>query len=119
MDLGANRRGVDMGPSALRYAGLQKALAGLGHSGTDLGDLVVPGPEASDPGEPRARYLQKIVEVCGQLRDRVADAARAGALPLVLGGDHSLSVGTVSGVRRVHPGTGGIRSGERRVGEKC
>ena len=108
MDLGANRRGVDMGPSALRYAGLQKALAGLGHSVTDLGDLVVPGPEASDPGEPRARYLQKIVEVCGQLRDRVADAARAGALPLVLGGDHSLSVGTVSGVRRVHPGTGVI-----------
>jgi len=108
IDLGANRRGVDMGPSAMRYAGLHRALAGLGHTVSDLGDLVVPGPEASDPGDPRARYLRQIVDVCRELRERVAAAARAGSFPLVLGGDHSLSVGTVSGVRRVYPNTGVI-----------
>lgn len=106
IDLGANRRGVDMGPSALRYAGLQKALSDLGHTVADLGDLVVPGPEHSDPGHPSARYLKEIVEVCRELSRRVADVVKAGRVPLVLGGDHSLSVGTVSGVRQVHPNTG-------------
>ncbi len=108
IDLGANRRGVDMGPSAVRYAGLQQVLAELGHRVADGGNLIVPGPEASDPGDPRARYLPEIVRVCLALRQRVAGAARAGAVPVVLGGDHSLSVGTVGGIRQVHPGTGVI-----------
>lgn len=108
IDLGANRRGVDMGPSAVRYAGLQKALQDLGHSVADLGDLVVPGPEHSAVGDPGARYLDEIVAVCHELGRRVTDVVRAGRFPIVLGGDHSLSVGTVSGVRRVHPNTGVI-----------
>lgn len=108
IDLGANRRGVDMGPSALRYAGLQKALEQLGHSVKDLGDLVVPGPEHSDSGDPRARYLHEIVAVCRELGERVHSVAEAGGFPVVIGGDHSFSVGTVSGVRRVRPDTGVI-----------
>ena len=106
IDLGANRRGVDMGPSAIRYAGLQAALTRLGHRVVDLGNLVVPDPESRDPGDSRARYLAEIVAVCRELRERVAAVAQAGGFPLVLGGDHSLSVGTVAGVRRAHPQAG-------------
>ncbi len=106
IDLGANRRGVDMGPSALRYAGLQKALRELGHVVDDLGDLFVPGPEHGVVGDARARYLSEIVAVCRELARRVEDVVAAGRFPVVLGGDHSLSVGTVSGVRRVRPNTG-------------
>jgi len=108
MDLGANRRGVDMGPSAVRYAGLHGALQALGHRVTDLGNLVVPGPEHGPKGDPRAHYLSAIVAVCGELARRVADAVRAGSLPLVLGGDHSLSVGSIGGLRAVHPDAGVI-----------
>lgn len=108
IDLGANRRGVDMGPSALRYAGLQKSLESLGCSVADLGDLVVPGPEHSNVGNPRARYLDEIVAVCRELRGRVTDVMRYGKMPVVLGGDHSFSVGTVSGVRRHYPNAGVI-----------
>lgn len=108
IDLGANRRGVDMGPSALRYAGLQKALAALGHTVEDLGDLVVPHPEQSVVGSPRARYLHEIVQVVRELAQRVAAVVDAGRFPVVLGGDHSLSIGTMSGVRRVRPNTGVI-----------
>lgn len=108
IDLGANRRGVDMGPSALRYAGLQQALVDLGHTVDDLGDLFVPGPEHCVVGDPRARYLNEIVAVCRELARRVEQVAADGRFPVVLGGDHSLSVGTVSGVRRVRPNTGVI-----------
>lgn len=97
-----------MGPSALRYAGLQKELERLGHTVVDLGDLVVPGPEHSHAGDPRARYLDEIVSVCRELGRRVAEVAMAGRFPIVMGGDHSLSVGTVSGIRRVRPNTGVI-----------
>jgi len=106
IDLGANRRGVDMGPSALRYAGLQKALEALGHVVEDLGDLAVPVPEQSTAGNPRARYLHEIVQVARELADRVAAVVAAGRFPIILGGDHSLSIGTVSGVRRIRPNTG-------------
>lgn len=106
LDLGANRRGVDMGPSALRYAGLQAALAELGHTVTDLGNLVVPGPEEVAPGAANAQYLPAIVDVCKQLAHRVADVVSAGGVPLVLGGDHSLSVGSVGGLLNVQPEIG-------------
>lgn len=106
MDLGANRRGVDMGPSALRYAGLHGALGALGHHVTDQGNLVVPGPEHQPPGDHRARYLSAIVAVCQELSRRVADAVRQGCVPLVLGGDHSLSVGSIGGLRHIHPDAG-------------
>lgn len=108
IDLGANRRGVDMGPSAMRYAGIQKALESLGHEVEDLGDLVVPGPEQRVVGSPKARYLKEIVAVVRDLAQRVSEVVAAGRFPLVLGGDHSLSVGTVSGVRRIRPNTGVI-----------
>lgn len=108
IDLGANRRGVDMGPSALRYAGLQRELELLGHTVVDVGDLIVPGPEHREPGDPRARYLDEIVMVCRELAGRVSAVAEDGHFPIVMGGDHSMSVGTVSGVRRVHPNTGVI-----------
>lgn len=101
LDLGANRRGVDMGPSALRYAGLQTALTDLGHTVSDHGNLIVPGPEQSSAGPANARFLPAITDVCGQLADQVAAVAIEGGFPLVLGGDHSLSVGSIGGVLRV------------------
>ncbi|MBO8141276.1 MAG: arginase [Firmicutes bacterium] len=108
IDLGANRRGVDMGPSALRYAGLQAALEGLGRRVEDMGNLAVPNPEHSPAGDPNARHLPTIVAVLRDVATRVAETLRGGRLPLVLGGDHSLSVGTVGGVRAVHPDVGVI-----------
>lgn len=108
IDLGTNRRGVDMGPSALRYAGLQRELESLGHRVVDMGDLVVPGPEHREPGDPRARYLDAIVAVCRELAGRVSAVVEAGHFPIVMGGDHSMSVGTVSGVRRIRQNTGVI-----------
>lgn len=101
LDLGANRRGVDMGPSALRYAGLQSALSTLGHRVTDLGNLAVPGPEQTSKGSAQAQYLAAIVDVCRELATKVAEVVDQGAFPLVLGGDHSLSAGSVSGARRL------------------
>ena len=105
MDLGADRRGVDMGPSAIRYAGLDEAVGSLDVDCTDCGDLPVPRPEASDPeaGEPAAgttKFLAETETVCTRLGDEVAAAVEAGALPLVLGGDHSIAIGTVGGVAR-------------------
>jgi arginase len=97
LDLGAGRRGVDMGPSALRIAGLRERLERLGYQVTDAGDLAVTIPETADPGDPQAHYLPQIAEVAGVLAERVAEAMRAGAVPLVLGGDHSLSIGTIAG----------------------
>lgn len=97
LDLGAGRRGVDMGPSALRIAGLQERLERLGYRVTDAGDQAVPIPESADPGDPHAHYLPQIAEVAEALSLRVAEALREGAIPLVLGGDHSLSIGTIAG----------------------
>ncbi len=98
MDLGAGRRGVDMGPSAMRIAGLDRALAELGLKVVDDGDVAVPSPETRKPGDPKARYLSEIYHVCDRLRMRVRRALEAGDLPVVLGGDHSIAIGTVSGV---------------------
>ncbi|HEU4463514.1 MAG TPA: arginase, partial [Gemmatimonadota bacterium] len=100
LDLGAGRRGVDMGPSAIRIAGVRERLARLGYQVTDTGDVPVPIPESADPGDPKAHYLPQIAEVAGELADRVTTAMRAGAIPLVLGGDHSLSIGSIAGAAR-------------------
>jgi arginase len=97
LDLGAGRRGVDMGPSAIRIAGVRERLARLGYQVTDTGDVPVPIPESADPGDPKAHYLPQIAEVAAELAGRVAAALRAGAIPLVLGGDHSLSIGSIAG----------------------
>jgi arginase len=100
LDLGAGRRGVDMGPSAIRIAGVRERLERLGYKVIDTGDVPVPIPESADPGDPKAHYLPQIAEVANELADRVTDAMRASAVPLVLGGDHSLSIGSIAGAAR-------------------
>ena len=98
MDLGAGRRGVDMGPSAIRIAGLDAALRSLGFEVVDDGDVGVPAPETREPGDENARYLEPIYHVCNRLRLRVRRALEQGDVPVVLGGDHSIAIGTFSGV---------------------
>jgi arginase len=105
MDLGADRRGVDMGPSAIRYAGLADQIEDPGATCSDAGDIHVPRPEESDPdaGEPatgQAKFLDETGMVCRQLADEVAHAVDQGEFPLVLGGDHSIAIGTAGGVSR-------------------
>ena len=101
LDLGAGRRGVDMGPSAVRVAGLGKRLAALGYEVTDLGNIPVAQPEAvDDPGPGNARYLPQIAASCERLGELVAQTMAAGKTPLVLGGDHSIAIGTVAGLSR-------------------
>ncbi|HXP85460.1 MAG TPA: arginase [Bryobacteraceae bacterium] len=100
MDLGAGRRGVDMGPSALRIAGLNDKLAQLGYESQDLGNVQVDQPESSPAGAPKARYLTQIAHTCVRLAEIVERAASQGRTPLVLGGDHSCAVGTVAGMAR-------------------
>ena len=100
LDLGAGRRGVDMGPSAMRVADLQQRLSGLSYIVEDCGNIQVVQAESREPGNPHARYLPEIAETCRQLANLVEKAAGAGKFPLILGGDHSAGVGTVSGMSR-------------------
>src|SRR5258708_37804560 len=100
MDLGAGRRGVDMGPSALRVAGLHEKLTGLGYEVEDLGNVVVDQPESAPVGHPKARYLPQIAHTCSRLAEMVEHAEALGRFPLVLGGDHSAAIGTVGGMAR-------------------
>src|SRR5580704_17222907 len=100
MDLGAGRRGVDMGPSALRLAGLNEKLASLGYSVEDLGNVIVDQPEATPSGPVNARYLHQIAQTCARLAEIVERAADDGRVPQVLGGDHSEAIGTVAGLWR-------------------
>jgi len=97
LDLGSGRRGVDMGPSAIRYAGLERELEALGHTVTDTGNVEVTLPEIGAVGDPRLRYLDPIVETLDQLAGRVNRSLEAGRVPVVLGGDHSLALGSISG----------------------
>jgi len=98
IDLGAGRRGVDMGPSALRIAGLSRMLEDRGYTVREEGTVNASGPETSDPGETRTRFLSEISGVCRRSFDLVARGLADGALPLVVGGDHSISIGTVAAV---------------------
>jgi arginase len=101
MDLGADRRGVDMGPSAIRYARLKESLLALGVTTTnDHGNLNVPVPESASIDEASAKYLPIIRAVCEELAQLVERIVREGGFPLVLGGDHSIAIGTLSGVGR-------------------
>ena len=109
MDLGAVRRGVDMGPSAIRYAQLHEGLRALGISEiVDHGNLAVPDRELAGLGTADLRYLAIIRRVCDLLATTVEGAIRDGAFPLVLGGDHSIAMGTLAGLRRAHGDAPGV-----------
>ena len=110
MDLGADRRGVDMGPSAIRYGGLADRLERIGHTCTDEGNLTVPSPERHDPDAttPSAKYIDEVQTVCERLTARVEDVMATGHLPLVLGGDHSIAIGTARGVAPDPDGSTGV-----------
>jgi arginase len=98
LDHGAGRRGVGMGPSAIRIAGLHKALKRLGYNLTDLGDLSIPAPETQPEAEVNAKFLPLITRACQDIAEKVVDSLSAGAFPLVIGGDHSIAIGSISGV---------------------
>jgi len=106
MDLGAGRRGVGMGPSAIRIANVTQHLRGLGYDVADDGDVAVPSPEGRSHGPENCRYLSEIYHVCNRLRMRVARIVAAGATPLVLGGDHSIAIGTVAGIAEHYRASG-------------
>ncbi|HVC46951.1 MAG TPA: arginase [Terracidiphilus sp.] len=98
LDMGASRRGVDMGPSAIRVAGLEARLEALGHHVEDGGNITVEIAETQDFGSHNARYLNQIAETCTRTSQAVLQALESGQTPLVLGGDHSIAAGSVSGV---------------------
>ena len=98
MDLGADRRGVDMGPSAIRVAGLNERLAGLGYEVTDAGNIVVRNPEMMQITDRKLKYLPEIAAACQTLARQVESALEEGAIPIILGGDHSIAIGSVSGL---------------------
>jgi arginase len=110
LDLGQSRRGVDMGPSAVRVAGLEARLEELGHVVEDGGNVAVAIPEQKNAGDARAKYLKEITATCSEHAELVLKTLEAGKVPMVLGGDHSVAVGTVAGVaefyRRQHQRVG-------------
>jgi len=111
LDLGAGRRGVDMGPSALRIAGIGDQIAALGCTVVDKGDLPAPIPETQRPADARKKYVREIAKVCQRLRDIALKSLDAGALPLVLGGDHSLAAGSVAASAESVRGSAGLPLG--------
>ncbi len=108
MDLGQRRRGVDMGPSAVRYAGLQSKLEALGYTVTDGGNIYAPVVEEidDDPIDGLAHNVHSIVRVCTDVYHQVRDSLRAGETTVILGGDHSISLGSVSAAADVYPNVG-------------
>ena len=107
LDLGQGRRGVDMGPSAIRYAGLEERLTSLGYEVRDHGNVETAVPEATALRDERTRFLPEIIQTCERIAAKVVEEATAGAIPLVLGGDHSVALGTLGGLASAH-GSGGV-----------
>jgi arginase len=107
LDLGSGRRGVDMGPSAIRYAGLDARLVELGRKCRDLGNVETAVAEATEEGDELSRFLPQIKRTCERVADLVARAVDEGHVPVVLGGDHSVALGTLGGMSR-ELGTGGV-----------
>lgn len=108
MDLGADRRGVDIGASAIRYAGLNDQLRRLGYTVNDVGNIVVPQPESQPTDDSHLKYLEPILKASEDLANAVTAALQAGEFPLILGGDHSIALGSITGVARVHRDVGVI-----------
>ena len=107
LDLGQDRRGVDMGPSAIRYAGLSARLRELGFEVEDVGNVGTAVAEAIDPGDPKERFLAEIKATCEHVAELVERTVQNGSFPLVLGGDHSVALGTLWGLAAAH-GPGGV-----------
>src|SRR5256714_15405702 len=107
LDLGAGRRGVDMGPSAIRYAGLDQRITELGRECEDWGNVETAVAEATDVGDEQARFPPQIMEKCARVVSLVERAVAEEHLPLVLGGDHSVALGTLGGLARLR-GPGGV-----------
>ncbi len=107
LDLGQGRRGVDMGPSAIRYAGLDTRLTEIGRRVEDRGNVETAVAEAAEVGEPNARYLLPVLRTCERVAALVRRTAEAGAVPLVLGGDHSVAIGSIGGLAAAY-GSGGV-----------
>jgi len=108
IDLGQSRRGVDMGPSAIRYAGLEERLTEIGLHVSDRGNVVAPEPEALALADERARYLPEILDACAALAALVEESVREGSRPLVLGGDHAIAMGTLAGLAAAGGQPGGV-----------
>ncbi|AQQ51822.1 arginase [Planococcus lenghuensis] len=108
MDLGQNRRGVDMGPSAIRYAGVTERLESIGHTVTDEGDIQVSKRTGETSEGTNLRNLKAVTEASTALGDKVSSVAEAGSFPLVLGGDHSIAIGTLAGIGNRHKNLGVI-----------
>lgn len=108
IDLGADRRGVDIGPRAIRYAGLHEQLQRLGHGVHDMGNLAIPQADNQLIGKPRLKYLEPIVHASEELSQMVTNALETQEFPLILGGDHSIALGSIGGVARKHPQVGVI-----------
>lgn len=110
VDLGSDRRGVDMGPSAIRYSGLMKAIEDLGIKYRDLGNITVPVPESKDSGsyKGRPKYVREITQINKTLFNLVGQSLKAGNTPLVIGGDHSIATGTLLGVQSYYKNIGVI-----------
>jgi arginase len=102
LDLGAGRRGVDMGPSAFRVAEVDQKIRELGHDVEDAGDVPVCIAETREAGDPSLKYLKEITDACRELSDRVEGALEKERFPVVLGGDHSIAIGTIAGVSRFY-----------------
>jgi arginase len=107
LDLGAGRRGVDMGVSALRVANLYSRLTSLGYEVADLGNIEVEQQESQPSGPANARYLPQITHACTRLAEKVVASLASGRFPLVLGGDHSVAIGTIAGVSQHFRSQGG------------
>jgi arginase len=107
LDLGQGRRGVDMGPSAIRYAGLEERITSLGYTVRDHGNVETAVPEATALRDERARFLPEIKSTCERIAAKIVEEVSAGAIPLVLGGDHSVALGTLGGLASVN-GPGGV-----------
>jgi arginase len=108
LDLGAGRRGVDMGPSAIRYAGLEERLTSLGLECADWGNVATEVAEATAEGDPTARFLPQIRATCERIARRVGEAVGEGRVPVVLGGDHSIALGTLGGLAAAAGGPGAV-----------
>ncbi|MBD7907486.1 arginase [Sporosarcina gallistercoris] len=108
LDYGQSRRGVDMGPSAIRYAGAVPRLEAIGHHVTDTGDVAVPAGERIGQESDGLKNLDEVTDACTELAERVAELTKAGQFPLVFGGDHSMAIGTLAGLSEKYNNLGVI-----------